>query len=113
MTSRGRSRWTPTAAVWSLLSPSVATAEALAVVAVVSMASVEQVRTGGRDVAIQFALPAVLLVTLLIDAVTRRVCPSAHRRAAADNQARLGAGKTRVARGRSAPRRAGDGWPMG
>ncbi len=45
----------------------------LAVVASVSMASVEQARTGGRDVAIQFALPTVLLVTLLIDAVTRRV----------------------------------------
>jgi two-component system NtrC family sensor kinase len=45
----------------------------LAVVASVSMASVEQARTGGRDVAIRFAMPTVLLVTLLIDAVTRRV----------------------------------------
>ena len=45
----------------------------LAVVASVSMASVEQARTGGRDVAIRFALPTGPLVTLLIDAVTRRV----------------------------------------
>jgi two-component system NtrC family sensor kinase len=37
------------------------------------MASVAQARTGGRDVAIRFAMPTVLLVTLLIDAVTRRV----------------------------------------
>ncbi len=45
----------------------------LAVVASVSMAGVEQARSRGRDVALRFALPTVLLVTLLIDAVTRRV----------------------------------------
>jgi two-component system, NtrC family, sensor kinase len=45
----------------------------LAVVAIVSMSSVEQVRSNGRTVAMQFAMPTVLLVTLLIDVVSRRV----------------------------------------
>lgn len=44
----------------------------MAVVASVSMAGVEQARTRGRTLAMQVALPTVLLVTLLIDAVTRR-----------------------------------------
>jgi two-component system, NtrC family, sensor kinase len=47
--------------------------KSVAVVASVSMAGVEQARSRGRDVAMRFALPTVLLVTVLIDAVTRRV----------------------------------------
>ena len=45
----------------------------MAVVASVSMNSVEQARSRGREVAMGFAMPTVLLVTLLIDVVTRRV----------------------------------------
>ena len=45
----------------------------MAVVASVSMTSVEQARSRGREVAMAFALPTILLVTLLIDVVTRRV----------------------------------------
>ena len=44
----------------------------MAVVASVSVASVEQARSSGRAVATRFAVPTVLLVTLLIDVVTRR-----------------------------------------
>ena len=45
----------------------------MAVVASVSMNTVEQARSRGRAVAMGFALPTILLVTLLIDVVTRRV----------------------------------------
>jgi signal transduction histidine kinase len=45
----------------------------LAVVASVSLGAVEQARTRGRAVAMWFAVPTVLLVTLLIDVAARRV----------------------------------------
>ena len=53
--------------------PLVRGGRSMAVVASVSLAAVEHARTGGRTVAMWFAIPTVLLVTLLIDAVTRRV----------------------------------------
>ena len=53
--------------------PFVRAGHGMAVVASVSMASVEQARSRGREVAMGFAMPTVILVTLLIDAVTRRV----------------------------------------
>jgi signal transduction histidine kinase len=53
--------------------PFVRAGRGMAVVASVSMASVEQARNRGGQVAMGFAMPTVLLVTLLIDAVTRRV----------------------------------------
>ena len=45
----------------------------VAVVASVSLGAVEQARTRGRAVAMWFALPTVLVVTLLIDVAARRV----------------------------------------
>jgi signal transduction histidine kinase len=45
----------------------------LAVVATVSMASVDQVETQGRAVLFQFAIPTIAIVTLLIDVVMRRL----------------------------------------
>ena len=45
----------------------------LAVVASVSMASVDQVETQGRAVLFQFAIPTIAIVTLLIDVVMRRL----------------------------------------
>ena len=53
--------------------PFVRAGHGMAVVASVSMASVEQARSRGREVAMGFAMPTVLIVTLLIDVVTRRV----------------------------------------
>jgi two-component system NtrC family sensor kinase len=53
--------------------PLVRSGRSMAVVASVSLAAVEHARTGGRTVAMWFAIPTVLLVTLLIDAVTRRI----------------------------------------
>ena len=53
--------------------PLLRTGRSMAVVASVSMTSVEQARSRGREVAMGFAVPTILLVTLLIDIVTRRV----------------------------------------
>jgi signal transduction histidine kinase len=57
----------------SVAVPLLRAGRSIAVVASVSMAGVEQARSRGREVALRFAMPTVLLVTLLIDAVTRRV----------------------------------------
>ena len=45
----------------------------IAAVASVSLGALEQARTRGRTVAMWFAVPTVLLVTLLIDVAARRV----------------------------------------
>jgi signal transduction histidine kinase len=45
----------------------------LAVVAAVSMASVEQIETNGRAVLFWFAIPTIAIVTLLIDGVLQRL----------------------------------------
>ena len=53
--------------------PLVRDARSIAVVASVSLGAVEQARTRGRIVAMWFAVPTVLVVTLLIDMAARRV----------------------------------------
>jgi signal transduction histidine kinase len=53
--------------------PLVRNGRSTAVVASVSLGAVEQARTRGRAVAMWFAVPTVLLVTLLIDVAARRV----------------------------------------